>query len=389
MKARAIDEPDTPALAEKPGGIAIHVPGAPREHDLENLNIVFHDRLTTPAEMKAAYPASPTTCESVRLSRTAVRDVLDRRDHRLMVVVGPCSIHDVDAAREYAERLRGLAEEVGDSLLLVMRAYFEKPRTTVGWKGLINDPDLDDSFRVDRGLTLARCLLLELAALGLPLATEALDPIAPQYLQDLIAWSAIGARTTESQTHREMASGLSSAVGFKNGTDGSLDSAINALTSVANPHRFLGIDPDGHVAVLQTRGNRYGHIVLRGGTRGPNYDSLSVRACERALKNAGATTNVMVDCSHANSARNHERQPVVARDVRDQIIAGNRSIIGIMLESFLEPGNQRISAGRAGLRYGVSVTDACIGWDTTEALIRELAQTLHTPLRKRSASSSR
>jgi 3-deoxy-7-phosphoheptulonate synthase len=386
MNVRAITEPDAASASGEPGEPL--TPGAPAHRRLENLNIVYHERLTTPAQMKAALPASPAISESVRVARAAVRDVLDRRDHRLVIVVGPCSIHDVEAAREYAERLRELAVDVADSLLIVMRAYFEKPRTTIGWKGLINDPDLDDSFRVGRGLTLARRLLLDLAALGLPLATEALDPIAPQYLQDLIAWSAIGARTTESQTHREMASGLSSAVGFKNGTDGSLDAAINALTSVANPHRFLGIDPDGHVAVLQTRGNPYGHIVLRGGTRGPNCDTVSVRACERALAAAGAPTNVMVDCSHANSARDHERQPVVAREVRDQIVAGNRSIIGIMLESFLEPGNQPISAGRTGLRYGVSVTDACIGWNTTEALVRELAHTLDAPLRKRRAAVS-
>jgi 3-deoxy-7-phosphoheptulonate synthase len=388
MNAHAIGDLDAAPVSDDTGKDAIPPPRAPAQHELENLNIVFQERLTTPAQLKAALPASPAIRESVRRARAAVRDVLDRRDHRLLVVVGPCSIHDVHAAREYADRLRGLAAEVADSLVLVLRAYFEKPRTTVGWKGLINDPDLNDSFRVDRGLTLARRLLLDLAALGLPLATEALDPIAPQYLQDLIAWSAIGARTTESQTHREMASGLSSAVGFKNGTDGSLDAAINALTSVANPHRFLGIDPDGHVAVLQTRGNPYGHIVLRGGSRGPNYDSVSVRACERALTNAGAANNVMVDCSHANSARDHERQPLVARDVRDQIVAGNRSIVGIMLESFLEAGNQPITAGRTGLRYGVSVTDACIGWDTTEALVRELARTLDAPLRKRGGTIS-
>jgi len=354
---------------------------------LENLNIESHELLVTPEQLKARLPATEAVRESVQAARQAVRDILARRDHRLLVVVGPCSIHDVDAARDYAARLQGLAAEVSDSLLLVMRAYFEKPRTTVGWKGLINDPHLDDSFCIDEGLALARSVLLDIAALGLPVATEALDPISPQYLQDLIAWSAIGARTTESQTHREMASGLSSAVGFKNGTDGSLDVAINALQSVASPHRFLGIDPAGQVAVLTTRGNPYGHVVLRGGSRGPNYDAASIAACEAALRKAGAPQNIMVDCSHANSAKDHRRQPLVARDVRDQILAGNHSIMGLMIESFLEAGNQPIRNGREGLRYGLSVTDACIDWPATEQLLRELAASLAAPLRERLAAA--
>ena len=353
------------------------------EPRFEDLNIVLAERLVTPEQLKARLPATRAIRDSVQAGRLAVRDLLDRRDHRLLVVVGPCSIHDVVAAREYATRLRELAHAVSDTLLLVMRAYFEKPRTTVGWKGLINDPHLDDSFRIDEGLGLARQVLLDIAASGLPVATEALDPITPQYLQDLIAWSAIGARTTESQTHREMASGLSSAVGFKNGTDGSLDVAVNALQSVARPHRFLGIDSSGRVVVVHTRGNRYGHVVLRGGTRGPNHDAASVAACEDALERAGLPSNIMVDCSHANSAKDHNRQIPVALDVRDQIVAGNRSIIGIMLESFLEAGNQPIRAGRAGLRYGVSVTDACIDWVRTESLLRELAASLADPLRRR------
>lgn len=350
---------------------------------LENRNIESHELLITPDQLKARLPATEAVRESVQAARAAVCDILDRRDHRLLVVVGPCSIHDVDAAREYAERMQRLADEVSDSLLVVMRAYFEKPRTTVGWKGLINDPDLDDSFRIDAGLHLARSILLDMAAMGLPLSTEALDPISPQYLQDLIAWTAIGARTTESQTHREMASGLSSPVGFKNGTDGSLDVAINALQSVRSPHRFLGINPAGQVAVLTTRGNQYAHVVLRGGTRGPNYDAASVAACEAALAKVGAAANIMVDCSHANSAKDYQRQALVARDVRDQIVAGNRSVIGLMIESNLEEGNQPLVAGRAGLRYGVSVTDACIGWHETEALLTELATTLAAPLKHR------
>jgi 3-deoxy-7-phosphoheptulonate synthase len=349
---------------------------------LENLNIESHQVLVTPEELKARLPATETVRESVQAARDAVRAILARRDHRLLVVVGPCSIHDVGAAREYARRLKSLADRVGDSLLLVMRAYFEKPRTTVGWKGLINDPYLDDTFRIDEGLTLARRLLLDIAELGLPLSTEALDPITPQYLQDLIAWSAIGARTTESQTHREMASGLSCAVGFKNGTDGSLDVAINALQSVASPHRFLGINPAGQVSVLHTRGNSFGHLVLRGGSAGPNFDAASIATCEQALAKLPGQPRIMVDCSHANSGKDHKRQPVVARAIRDQILDGNDSIMGLMIESHLYAGNQPLG-DPAALRYGVSITDACIDWDTTDLLLTELAETLHARLIER------
>lgn len=363
--------------------------GAPRHgHErLENLNIESHQVLVTPEELKARLPATETVRESVQAARDAVRSILAREDHRLLVVVGPCSIHDVAAAREYAQRLKGLAEEVSDSLLLVMRAYFEKPRTTVGWKGLINDPDLNDTFSIDRGLTLARQLLLDIAELGLPLSTEALDPITPQYLQDLIAWSAIGARTAESQTHREMASGLSCAVGFKNGTDGSLGVAINALQSVASPHRFLGINPAGQVSVLHTRGNRYAHVVLRGGSQGPNFDRDSIAACERALAGLTPRPNIMVDCSHANSSKDPERQPLVARDIGAQIVAGNDSVIGLMIESHLHGGNQPLTDDLSTLRYGVSITDACIDWETTASLLRELAGTLRKPLRDRLTGS--
>jgi len=352
---------------------------------LENLNIESHQVLVTPEELKARLPATEAARESVHAAREAVRAILDRRDHRLLVVVGPCSIHDVAAAREYAARLKTLRSEVADSLLVVMRAYFEKPRTTVGWKGLINDPHLDDTFHIDEGLVLARRLLLDIAETGLPLSTEALDPITPQYLQDLIAWSAIGARTTESQTHREMASGLSCAVGFKNGTDGSLDVAVNALQSVASPHRFLGINPAGQVAVLHTRGNRYGHVVLRGGAAGPNFDAASIAACEQALAKLPGHPNIMVDCSHANSSKDHRRQSAVAHAVRDQILAGNDSIMGLMIESHLHEGSQPLG-DPAALRYGVSITDACIGWETTESLLRELAGSLHARLKARGAA---
>ena len=354
--------------------------------ELENVNVSDQELLLTPAQLKQELPVTPAAAASVAAGRRAVARILRREDPRLMVVVGPCSIHDTRAAIEYAERLAGLTEVVGEQLQIVMRAYFEKPRTTVGWKGLINDPYLNDTFAISDGLRLARKLLLELAELGLPLSTEALDPITPQYLQDLIAWSAIGARTAESQTHREMASGLSSAVGFKNGTDGSLDVAINALQSVACPHRFLGIDQNGQVAVLTTRGNPLGHVVLRGGAQGPNFDAEAVSACEQALARLDGPANIMIDCSHANSQKQHERQLLVAEDVVRQIDAGNQSIIGIMLESNLEAGNQPLSTET--LRYGVSITDACIDWKSTEALLKDMAEKLASklPLRQRAAS---
>ena len=289
--------------------------------------------------------------------------------------MGPCSIHDVEAAKEYAQRLKRLSDDIADQVFVVMRAYFEKPRSTVGWKGLINDPHLDDSFKVAEGLHIGRQLLLELSQMGLPLATEALDPITPQYMQDLISWSAIGARTTESQTHREMASGLSCPVGFKNGTDGSLGVAINALESVASPHRFLGISPTGQVSVIQTKGNAHGHVVLRGGSSGPNYSPEHIQACEAALEKLGLTQSIMVDCSHANSNKDHRQQRNVVNSVSQQIAAGNRSITGLMIESHLHEGNQSIS-NPDGLSYGVSITDACINWDETDSLLRQLAEQL-------------
>jgi 3-deoxy-7-phosphoheptulonate synthase len=303
-----------------------------------------------------------------------------------MVVVGPCSIHDRDAAIDYATRLKALSDELNDTLYIIMRVYFEKPRTTTGWKGLINDPALDDSFDIEAGLKLGRTLLRDLLAMGLPTATEALDPITPQYLQDLICWSAIGARTTESQTHREMASGLSSAVGFKNGTDGSLDVAINALKSVKHPHRFLGINSEGVVSIFETRGNPYGHVVLRGGSNGPNYDSVNIAKCEAALTQAGLPSNIMVDCSHANSSKDHNVQPLVTRDISNQIVKGNKSILGLMLESHLHAGRQDIPADLTDLEYGVSVTDACMDWTTTEDSLRELANGLRSALRSRQES---
>ena len=349
----------------------------------DNLNIRAQQVLITPEALKAALPVPESVEQTVAQSRADVANILDRRDPRLLVVVGPCSIHDTRAAMDYARQLASLAQELEDDLLIVMRAYFEKPRTTVGWKGLINDPHLDDTFEIAEGLHIARRLLLDIAALGLPLSTEALDPITPQYLQDLISWSAIGARTTESQTHREMASGLSSAVGFKNGTDGGLAVALNALQSVASPHRFLGINPDGQVAVMQTSGNPNAHIVLRGGGNGPNYDEVSINRCESELAAAGLKPNIMVDCSHANSNKDHNRQPMVAREIARQIKDGNRSIMGLMIESNLSEGNQPLKANLEEMRYGVSVTDACIDWETTESLLKELAAEIGPALRGR------
>ena len=343
----------------------------------ENLNVLANEVLPTPYSVKEALPVPDALAERVAAARHVVRNILERRDHRLLVVAGPCSIHDVDAALEYARRLDALAQRTADTLFVVMRAYFEKPRTTVGWKGLINDPYLDDSFHIEDGIHIARRLLIDVGEIGLPISTEALDPIAPQYLHDLIAWSAIGARTTESQTHREMASGLSSAVGFKNGTDGGLEVAINALRSVTKPHRFLGINQSGQVAVIHTRGNELAHIVLRGGHSGPNYDTVAISECEASLQAAGLAPNIMVDCSHANSEKDHRRQPAVAREVARQIADGNGSIIGMMIESNLFEGNQQLSDA---LDYGVSITDACIGWEDTEALLLELAERLAEPL---------
>ncbi|WP_445365937.1 3-deoxy-7-phosphoheptulonate synthase [Microbulbifer sp. ANSA001] len=351
----------------------------------DDLNVVSQEVLISPEMLKSELPISDAAEATVAKGRSAVRDILDRKDHRLMVVIGPCSVHDVGAAMEYAKRLKAVADKVSDTLLIVMRVYFEKPRTTVGWKGLINDPHLNDSFKIEEGLHIGRKLLLDVAELGLPTATEALDPISPQYLQDLISWSAIGARTTESQTHREMASGLSSAVGFKNGTDGGLEVAINALQSVANPHRFLGINKRGQVAIIHTSGNPYGHVVLRGGNDKPNYDSVSVAMCEQELRKSNIVPNIMVDCSHANSNKNHELQPLVVDNVTHQILDGNQSIIGIMVESNLKAGNQSILPKLDDMEYGVSVTDKCIDWETTESLLLGMAEQLHDPLKRRNA----
>ncbi len=346
---------------------------------LENLNIVWQSTLLPPSQLHEEIPASAAATQTVAAARRTLADILGGRDSRLFVVVGPCSIHDTKAALEYAHLLKTLADEVADQLFVVMRVYFEKPRTTVGWKGLINDPRMDDTFRIDEGLRVARRLLVDLNAMGLPCGTEALDPITPQYLGDLVAWSAIGARTTESQTHRELASGLSSPVGFKNGTDGNLEVALNAMLSAAQPHAFLGIDGEGKVAVTQTRGNAFGHLILRGGAV-PNYDSVAISQAGAALAGAGLPANIVVDCSHANSRKNHALQTLVLKDVVHQISDGNRTIKGVMLESNLFEGNQKLAAVQ-DLRYGVSITDACLGWDTTRASLLDAAAHLRSAKR--------
>ena len=354
-------------------------------NDLRVLNTV---PLATPEQVKATLPISERAASTVAAGRAAIEDVLHGRDRRLFVVVGPCSIHDPAAAIDYAERLRVLRERYADALLVCMRGYFEKPRTTVGWKGLINDPHLDGTCDLDLGLHTARRLLLALAELGLPIANEALDPVTPQYLADLIAWSAIGARTTESQTHREMASGLSMPVGFKNGTDGSLDIAINAMQSSAAPHSFIGIDVAGRVSVVRTAGNPHSHVVLRGGSSGPNFGDTAVQAAAAKLRAAGQNPRVLIDCSHGNSQKDFARQSVVAEDVAVQLERGSDVILGVMLESHIVAGRQDLVPGRA-LCYGQSITDACIDLGTTERVLERLARAARTRTQPRSLLGAR
>ena len=332
-------------------------------------NIENYHVLLTPKEVKSQLPLTGLARETVLKYRQEIRDILDLRDRRKFIVIGPCSIHNTDLALEYSQRLKKLSDRVKDKILLVMRVYFEKPRTTVGWKGLINDPEMDDSFQIEKGILLARKLLLKIAELGLPAGTEALDPIVPQYISELIAWSAIGARTAESQTHREMSSGLSMPVGFKNGTDGNIQVALNALHSAKNPHHFLGINKQGEVSVVQTKGNDYGHVILRGGNGKPNYDQTSIQLVEGQLKKANISPRLVIDCSHGNSKKNYTLQASVLENIVQQIVDGNTSIVGMMMESNLHEGNQKIPSNLEDLKYGVSVTDACIGWEETERII--------------------
>ncbi len=349
---------------------------------LENTNIESFEPMPSPAEIKARHPLTDAIATTVAQGRQTLTAILEGRDPRLFAIVGPCSIHDPQAGLEYAQRLRALAEEVRETIVVVMRVYFEKPRTSVGWKGYINDPFLDDSFRIDVGMERAREFLCAVNALGLPAATEALDPIGPQYYGDLISWTAIGARTVESQTHREMASGLSTPVGFKNSTDGSLEVAINAIISASNRHAFLGIDENGRTAIVRTKGNRYGHLVLRGGGGRPNYDSVSVSLAEQALAKAGLPRNIVIDCSHANSWKKPEYQPLVLKDIVHQIREGNTSIVGFMIESFLQAGNQPLT-DPTQLKYGCSITDACVDWATTETMLRNAHAILRDELPRR------
>ncbi|TCD47495.1 3-deoxy-7-phosphoheptulonate synthase [Chlorobium sp. N1] len=340
-------------------------------HDLRVSSII---RLSSPGDLKEQLPVDEAAAGTVAAGRREVEGILTGKDRRMLVIVGPCSIHDIGSAREYAERLLALRRELKEDLSIVMRVYFEKPRTTIGWKGFINDPHLDDTFDIEHGLFHARKLLLEINAMGLPCATEFLDPITPQYVADVISWAAIGARTIESQTHRQMASGLSMPVGFKNSTDGRLGVAVDAIRSAMHPHSFLGIDQEGRSSVITTKGNPFGHMVLRGGSGGPNYDSRSIASAEALLKKAGLQQSLLVDCSHANSGKKHAEQLNVWENILSQKQAGNRSIAGVMIESNICSGNQPFPEDPEKLHYGVSITDECISWEETERMLRQGAE---------------
>lgn len=333
-----------------------------------DVNVKSFTPLISPARIKTGLPLPDDAAQTVINGRKDIENILTKKDDRLLVIAGPCSIHETEAALEYAARMKLLQKKVKDKINLVMRVYFEKPRTSTGWKGLINDPFLDSSFNINQGLKLARELLIQINSMGLPCATEILDPITPQYIAGLLSWVAIGARTTESQTHREMASGLSMPVGFKNSTDGSLDSAVNAMLAARSSHHFLGIDPDGHSSMVSTSGNGFGHIVLRGGQH-PNYDPLSIKKATDRLKEKKLNDTLLIDCSHDNSGQKHKGQSFVFKSVLDQCLDGNSSIIGMMLESNLFEGNQKFSKDLEKLEYGVSITDECISWETAEKLI--------------------
>ncbi|KAF0219260.1 MAG: 3-deoxy-7-phosphoheptulonate [Geobacteraceae bacterium] len=340
-----------------------------------NLKVKSITPIIAPGDLRQVFPQSDEVGEFVSAARSHIKNILKGKDHRLMAVVGPCSIHDPKAALDYAERLAKLANELSDQLFIIMRVYFEKPRTTIGWKGLINDPDMDGTHQISKGLGIARRLLCDITELLLPVATEMLDPITPDYLADFISWGAIGARTTESQTHREMASGLSFPIGFKNGTDGNLQVAIDAMNAAQHSHSFLGINREGKTSIIQTTGNPDVHIVLRGG-RKPNYYPEDIKKSEEMLEKGGLFPTIMVDCSHGNSEKDHEKQPQVLENVIDQICAGNRTISGVMVESFLEAGNQPIPKDLSQLKYGVSITDKCIDWQTTERMLRSAHERL-------------
>ena len=350
-------------------------------HRTDDLRIKLTKVVLPPVVLEEELPVSERASDTVYRTRAEITRILHREDHRLLVIVGPCSIHDPKAAREYAGLLKSAIGELSKDLCIVMRVYFEKPRTTIGWKGLINDPHLDESFKINDGLRIARHLLVDLAEMGVPAGTEFLDMITPQYMADLVSWGAIGARTTESQVHRELVSGLSCPVGFKNGTSGNVQIAIEAVQSAAHPHTFLGHSKHGQSAIFVTSGNPDCHVILRGGRKTVNYDAPSVEEACTLLKKSGLRAQVMIDCSHANSNKDHTRQSVVCRDVGEQISGGDERIIGVMIESNLVAGAQPFSPGRA-FTYGQSITDACIGWDETLALLRELASAVRSRSQK-------
>ncbi|MBE7386076.1 MAG: 3-deoxy-7-phosphoheptulonate synthase [Leptolyngbya sp. SIO1E4] len=342
----------------------------------QDLHVVETRPLASPALLHHELPMTDAAAALVTETRDRIRNILYNEDRRLLVIVGPCSVHDVEAALEYGRKLAPLREELSDSLEIVMRVYFEKPRTNIGWKGLINDPHLDNSYDINTGLRLARKLLLDLAHFGLPAATELLDPITPQYIADIISWTAIGARTTESQTHREMASGLSMPIGFKNNTDGSLMAAMNAMVAASRPHHFLGINHHGLASIVATTGNPDGHLVLRGGKHGPNYDGIHGQQATQELSELGLNPRMMIDCSHANANKDHNRQVVVLNSVAQQIEAGSRHILGVMIESHLIEGKQSIPEDLNQLTYGQSITDACVNFETTAEMLRRLARAI-------------
>ena len=339
-----------------------------------NRRVVRFHSVPSPAELMAELPLPAERAADVERARVRVAEIIANEDDRLLVVVGPCSVHDPEAALDYARRLKVVADELADDLLVVMRVYFEKPRTTVGWKGLINDPRMDGSYRITEGLRIARHLLMDVLDIGLPVGCEFLEPNSPQYISDAVAWGAIGARTTESQVHRQLASGLSMPIGFKNGTDGNVQVAVDSLVSASNPHVFFGMDDDGRGAVVETAGNNNCHIILRGGTGGPNYSPDDIADARARLAKAGMPESLMIDASHANSGKSEVRQAEVVAEIADRIAAGDDAIDGVMMESFIVAGAQKADGGRGGLTYGQSVTDACMSWETTDALLRRLAE---------------
>ena len=353
------------------------------DKEVENLHITGYDALPSPGQIKEEYKLEGKALETVKKGQREVKDILERKDSRIIAIVGPCSIHNPIEAVEYAKLLKPLADELANELLIVMRVYFEKPRTSIGWDGLIYDPHLDGSHRIDQGIRIGRKLMVDISRIGLPIGIEALDLISPQYLQDLVSWTAVGARTTESPTHRKLASGISSAVGFKNNIDGEISVAINAIRSASANHSFISVTDEGSVAVFRTEGNPHCHVILRGG-REPNYDKASVTVCAEELRKAGIVENIMIDCSHGNSRKNHTRQLDVLKDISKQLAADNTSIIGVMLESNIEEGNQPIPNNLDEIRPGVSVTDACISWESTEAALRLFANSIQGKVSKSS-----